>query len=183
MHTLLLLLGLAFAGPPKVVVVTHPLVRALELPISARAVRHAGVPEADVRVALGTVHTHGLHAWDLVVVFEDAHIAMRKYGPLPHFGVFVISQLDRGMRGPTLADAIYAEHVRWGHDRYQEKDKDWNPGHGYNDERHGGKHLSDAGHGPGNSGKARGYGNGKSGHGKSNGNGKGNGKDNGKGKH
>ncbi|MDP2308097.1 MAG: hypothetical protein Q8P18_18885 [Pseudomonadota bacterium] len=141
MHILLLLASLAFARPVVVALVDPPLVRALQLPIAARAVRHAGVPHAEVLVTLDAVRLHRIHAWDLVVVFDESVVAMRRYGPVPDYGVFVVSRLDRDLHGRALADAIHAEHRShgYGKDRIKYKEKDG--GYSYkvkHDNGHGG---------------------------------------------
>lgn len=179
MHILALLVGLAFARP--VVVVDPPLVRALQLPIAARAIRHAGVPHADVLVTLDAVRLHRIRAWDLVLVFQESAHAVRTYGPVPDYGVFVVQRLDHGLHGRDLADAIHAEHRSHGHGKYKETGNGWSykekgpDGYSvkvkYKDNDHGHAGWDD---GHGRSDKGGGHGS----HGKSHGNGK----DHGKGK-
>lgn len=173
----LLFVGLADAGPTVSVAVPAPpharILRAIELPIAARSLRRAGALEVDVRLVLDGHRRHHLHASDALLVFETYHL----HGPVHGFGSFVVTHLDDGVRGPSLAKAIRYKHGK-GH---------WKGnGHGRHDEKHRGKHLSDGHHvyaygasGHDGHGKSsKGYG----GHGKSKGNGNGHGKGHDKGK-
>ncbi|MES2644060.1 MAG: hypothetical protein V4850_31530 [Myxococcota bacterium] len=167
MHILVMLASLAFARP--VVVVEAPLVRALELPIAARAIRRAGVPHAEVLVTLDAVRLHRVRAWDLVLVFQESDVAMRTYGLVPDYGVFVLSRLDRGLTGRDLADAIHKDHRAHGHGKYKVKEN----GNGYKVKGDGYsykvKYDKHNGSDKGGSSKGGGHGNsGNGGHGKGN---------------
>ncbi len=167
MRALLLLVGLALAAPSSSLTVSAPILdpsppilRALELPHAARALRRAGVEEVEVRVSLDAVRVHQVHAWDLVFVFQEALVSTRTYGTVPNFGAFVQSRLARGLRGRALANAIHAEHATYGNGHGNDE-KGWSEGHGAFDEKHGGKHVEQ--HGGKDGWAANGNSNGKSG--------------------
>lgn len=122
----------------------HPrIVRALELPVQARALRHAGALEVDLQIALSSARHHHLPPADVVVVFGQYVALVPVAGPpVQGFGPFLAARWDDGLRGRALASAIKRTH---GHGP---------PGHGPYDAKHGGKHL-DAG--PGWAGRGNGH--------------------------
>ncbi len=145
-----LLATLASAGPTVVVAPQVAIVQAIELPIVARDLRHAGGLEVDLQITLSSARRHQLPPGDVVLVFRD----YVRYGPVYGFGPFVVARWDEGLRGKALARAIHREHA-WS--------KRGN-GHGPFDAKHGGKHADEhagvwgVGNGHGNGNNGNGYG-------------------------
>jgi hypothetical protein len=84
------------------------------LPVSAAQARDAGVPDAQVRDILGTLRRNRLPADDAWHVLDEEVRVVREGGPKDNFGAFVQTQLDAGLRGRELAEAIREEHRRQG---------------------------------------------------------------------
>jgi hypothetical protein len=84
------------------------------LPVSAAEARDAGVPDAQVRDILGVLRRTRLPADDAWRVLDEEVRVVREGGPKDNFGAFVQTQLDAGLRGRELAEAIREEHRRQG---------------------------------------------------------------------
>jgi hypothetical protein len=93
------------------------------LPVSAAEARDAGVPDAQVRDILGVLRRTRLSADDAWRVLDEEVRVVREGGPKDNFGAFVQTQLDAGLRGRELAEAIREEHRRQGIGRPDEKGK------------------------------------------------------------
>jgi hypothetical protein len=93
------------------------------LPVSAAEARDAGVPDAQVRDILGVLRRTKLPADDARRVLDEEVRVVREGGPKDNFGAFVQTQLDAGLRGRELADAIREEHRRRGIGHPDEKGK------------------------------------------------------------
>lgn len=93
------------------------------LPVVAAQARETGVTDAQVRDVLGTLRRNQLPADDAWRVFDEEVRAVREGGPKGNFGAFVQTQLDAGLRGRELANAIREEHRRQGIGRPDEKGK------------------------------------------------------------
>jgi hypothetical protein len=86
------------------------LERAIELPAAAQRLREMGVPAAEVTLAVRTARDHGLSAGEATEVMEEGTRGEK----LDNFGKFVGEQLDKGLRGRELAQAIHEEQARRG---------------------------------------------------------------------
>ena len=87
---------------------------ALRLPAIAADARQSGVPDAQVSDVLDQIRRRRLPAGDASRVLDEELRAVREGGPVDNFGAFVQTQLDAGLRGRALAEAIRAEHARRG---------------------------------------------------------------------
>lgn len=96
-----------------------PVLEALRLPALATEARRAGVSEAAVRDVLDGLRRHGLPADEAAVVVREEVNAVNAGAPMDNFGEFVQRQLEAGLRGRELADAIRAEHAARGIGRPQ----------------------------------------------------------------
>lgn len=83
---------------------------ALRLPTLLTEARQAGVTEVVVREALQELRRRGLPADEASQVLREEIDAVHAGAPKDNFGAFVGRQLDAGLRGRALADAIRAEH-------------------------------------------------------------------------
>lgn len=86
------------------------ILRAFQLPALATEARRAGVPEAAVQGVLDELRRRGLPADEAVLVVREEVDAVHAGAPKDNFGGFVRRQLDAGLRGQALAEAIRAEH-------------------------------------------------------------------------
>lgn len=95
--------------------ITNEWVRAvMGLPRRADEARQAGVPDSTLRSVLDIFRTRGTApetVEEILVVETDV---VREGGPRENFGSFVQAQLQQGLRGKALSDAIRAEHARQG---------------------------------------------------------------------
>lgn len=87
---------------------------ALQLPALVTEARGAGVTETALRGILDGLLGRGVAADDAVVVLREEVDAVRAGGPKDNFGAFVQRNLDAGLRGQALAEAIRAEHRKMG---------------------------------------------------------------------
>lgn len=102
---LLAALPLAQAGDS-----TPTILQALQLPTLVTEARRAGVTDAVVRGVLDGLRRRGLPADDAARVVREEVDAVHAGAPKDNFGGFVHRQLDAGLRGRALAEAIRAEH-------------------------------------------------------------------------
>lgn len=86
------------------------ILRALELPAVASDARQAGVADGLVRDVLDGLRRRGLPADEAALVVRGEVDAVKAGAPADTFGAFVQHQLDQGLRGRALAEAIRAEH-------------------------------------------------------------------------
>ena len=114
----LLLVGLSFGWSTPVLAQQHEwvtqLLTAAQLPVTTAEARREGLKSDEIRAALDAMARAGMPAYDATAVIDTARTARREKGPVDNFGAFVQSQLAAGKRGPALAAAIRAEHVRQG---------------------------------------------------------------------
>lgn len=111
MQQALTLAVLFLAAPsPQVSESTSALLLALRLPAFVTEARQAGVTEAAVRELLNGIRGRGLPADEAAMVIREEVDAVKAGGPSDNFGRFVQGQLDAGLRGRALAEAIRAEH-------------------------------------------------------------------------
>jgi hypothetical protein len=86
----------------------------LGLPKRTDEARRAGVPDSTVRSVLDIFRERGTApetVEEILIVETDV---VREGGPRENFGSFVQAQLQQGLRGRALSDAIRAEHARQG---------------------------------------------------------------------
>lgn len=111
MHGILILAGLMAATPvPQVDESVSSILQALRLPALITEARQAGVPEETVRGVLDIFRRRDLPADEAVLVVQEEVDAVHAGGPKDNFGGFVQRQLEAGLRGRALAEAIRAEH-------------------------------------------------------------------------
>lgn len=99
------------------------ILTAARLPVSAAEARDAGVPDGQVRDILGVLRRTRVPADDAQRVLDQEVRVVREGGPKDNFGAFVQTQLDAGLRGRELSEAIREEHRRQGIGRPDEKGK------------------------------------------------------------
>ncbi|HEV8122809.1 MAG TPA: hypothetical protein VGP80_01060 [Gemmatimonadales bacterium] len=90
------------------------VLNAMQLPVVAAEARDAGVADVDVRGILDRIRRNRLPAEDAWRVLDEEVRVVRAGGPRENFGAFVQTQLDAGLRGQALAEAIRQEHARRG---------------------------------------------------------------------
>lgn len=83
---------------------------ALKLPALVTEARQVGVTETVVRELLNGLRLQGLPADEAALVVSEEVDALKAGEPTNNFGAFVHQQLDAGLRGHALAEAIRAEH-------------------------------------------------------------------------
>ena len=88
--------------------------RAIQLPESADEARDAGIPEDEVKKVLDEARRRRLPVEEVDTILVESAASARVDGPVDNFGAFVQSQLDNGLRGRDLADAIHREHAARG---------------------------------------------------------------------
>lgn len=112
-----LILAALFAAAPAAAQVDDSMpaiLRALRLPALGTEARRAGVADSQVRGLLDALRGRGLPAADAEAVLQEEVAAVRAGGPKANFGAFVQRQLEAGLRGRALAEAIRAEHQQRG---------------------------------------------------------------------
>jgi hypothetical protein len=110
---------------------------AAQLPVAAAEAREEGVPNITLGNILDIIRRRGLPAEDARYVLEEEVRAVREGGPKENFGAFVQTQLDAGLRGRALADAIHEEHRRRGMGRPGDRGREGNDDRRDNDARPG----------------------------------------------
>ena len=87
----------------------EPLLGALDLPQTAEALRQDGLPPEDVRMALDAARAKKMSAAAAAQTMRDSHDAVRHHGVPPGMGPFVRAQIEAGLTGKDLAEAIRKE--------------------------------------------------------------------------
>jgi hypothetical protein len=100
------------------------ILRAILLPRVSEILREQGVPAEEVEVAIESARQRGVRPGETTGVFEETARVVAERGPIENFGGFVQAQLDRGLRGRALAEAIRAEHAARGIGRGERIDSD-----------------------------------------------------------
>jgi len=99
------------AAPVQQVDQTPPAILwALRLPALVTEARQVGVDETLVKGVLDGLRGQGLTADEAAMVMSEEVDAVNAGEPKDNFGGFVHQQLDAGLRGRALAQAIQAEH-------------------------------------------------------------------------
>lgn len=112
--TIQLIALLSLPAPVVAQVWVKEIMTSSRLPVAAADARDAGVPDAQVRGLLDVIRQSGLPPEDGYRVLEEEVRVVREGGPKENFGAFVQTQLDAGLRGQELAEAIREEHRRMG---------------------------------------------------------------------
>lgn len=111
MQRFLVLAALVVAAPLAQVGDSPPaILQALRLPALVTEARRLGVPEAAVQGVLAGLRRRGLPADEAALMVGEEVDAVKAGAPKDNFGGFVQRQLDAGLRGRALAEAIRAEH-------------------------------------------------------------------------
>ena len=121
--SLILLAALVF--PPSTPMAQDWLDKVLaaaQLPVAAAEARKEGVSEITLREYLDRVLRNRVPADDAYRILDEEVRVVRDGGPKENFGAFVQTQLDAGLRGRALADAIHEEHRRRGMGRPDDQD-------------------------------------------------------------
>jgi len=108
----LLVFAVLMAGAPAAQAddATPAILWALQLPALVSEARRTGVTDAVIRDVLDGLRRRGLPADQAALVIREEIDAVKAGGLKDNFGGFVHRQLDAGLRGRALADAIRAEH-------------------------------------------------------------------------
>lgn len=88
--------------------------KAARLPEAAGEARDAGIPEEEVEKVIIEARRRRIPASEVEAVLVESAASARANGPVDNFGAFVQSQLDQGLRGRELAEAIHREHAARG---------------------------------------------------------------------
>lgn len=112
------LAGLAWAASPVGGQETQKepqgILQAIALPTVSEILRDRGVPVEEVEATIFGAREKGVPADETAGFLEATARAVEENGPIENFGAFVQAQLDAGLRGHELAQAIRAEHARRG---------------------------------------------------------------------
>ena len=115
---LISLTAIALAFPPALSAQDGSLLdrvrAALELPVLGNEARESGVPEERVSTTIRDIFRSGVPAADGSRILDQEVRAVREGGPTDNFGSYVRTQVDAGLRGRALAEAIHREHARRG---------------------------------------------------------------------
>lgn len=87
---------------------------AMELPVYTSEAREAGVPDERVNATIRDIFRSGVPADDAAEILDAETRTVREGGSRDNFGAYVRSQVESGVRGRALADAIHREHARRG---------------------------------------------------------------------
>ncbi len=85
-----------------------------ELIETSQEAREAGIPDDEVAEVLQGARERGLSPTETEAVLAESTASVEESGPVDNFGAFVQAQLDEGLRGQELAEAIHAEHKAHG---------------------------------------------------------------------
>ena len=112
------LMALALAAPPALAAQDGSLLDKIrssgKLPWLANEAREAGVPDEQVKRTTNDFFRSGVSADDASRFFDEEVRIVREGGSKENFGAFVRAQVERGLRGRELAEAIHREHARRG---------------------------------------------------------------------
>jgi len=93
------------------------------LPEAAGEARDAGIPYEDVEKVITEARRRRMPPAEVETVLLESAASARENGPVDNFGAFVQSQMDQGLRGRELADAIHREHAARGKGPMKAKSK------------------------------------------------------------
>jgi hypothetical protein len=121
--TILIPLILVLPSAATAQTLREKILAAANLPVAAADAREAGVSEGQLSDIFGTFRKNRLPADDAWRVLDGEVRVVKEGGSKENFGAFVQTQLDAGLRGRELAEAIHAEHARRGMGRPDDKGK------------------------------------------------------------
>jgi hypothetical protein len=101
---------------------------AAQLPVASAEAREEGVPNISISEFLDRVRQNRVPAEDAWRIMDEEVRVVKAGGPRENFGAFVQTQLDAGLRGRALADAIHEEHRRRGMGRPDDRGREGNRG-------------------------------------------------------
>lgn len=106
--------------PPAEADAPASILLALELPIAARDLRHAGVPDHEVTAVIVGSRARHVHCDEIHATLVHTRELVVVNGPVEHLDEAYFVQYDRGVRGPDLVvwmDGYHHDHGRkHGHD-------------------------------------------------------------------
>lgn len=112
------LMALAVAAPPALSAqdgsLSDKLRASMRLPVVTKEARDAGVPDERVNRTVMDFFRSDVSANDASRFFDEEVRIVREGGSKENFGAFVRTQVERGLRGRELAEAIHREHARRG---------------------------------------------------------------------
>jgi hypothetical protein len=97
--------------------------KASRLPEAAGDARDAGIPDEEVEKVITEARRRRMPPAEVEAVLVESAASARENGPVDNFGAFVQSQLDQGLRGRELAEAIHREHAAHGKGPMKAKSK------------------------------------------------------------
>lgn len=116
--TLLCCLAIGLTAQPAVAQDPPPdsasILQTILLPTAAEALRELGVPTEEIESVVAGARERRVPPSETAVILQDAAQTVDEHGPIDNFGAFVQEQLQSGLRGRELAEAIRAEHARRG---------------------------------------------------------------------
>lgn len=110
----MLALAIPTAARTQEPTIVDRILAAAAIPGLIDSLRLHGVPEKETHTILDDIMRRRIPATETRIVLEQADRDVKDRGPVNNFGAFVQTQLDAGLRGRALADAIHAEHERHG---------------------------------------------------------------------
>lgn len=124
---LISLTAIALAFPPALSAQDGSLLErvraALELPVLGTEAREWGIPDERVSTTIRDIFRSGVPAADASRILDQEVRTVREGGSKDNFGSYVRSQVDAGLRGRALADAIHREHARRGMGKPSDEEK------------------------------------------------------------
>jgi hypothetical protein len=114
MHLILLATLVLPPATPMAQTWLDRVLEAAQLPLAAAEARDEGISNLSIREYLERVRRNRVPADDAYRILDEEVRVVRDGGPRENFGAFVQTQLDAGLRGRALADAIHEEHRRRG---------------------------------------------------------------------
>lgn len=117
MRALTLLLAATAVTRPALAQDFSSVLRAIDLPRVVADLLDDGISADDIVAIIADVVEKGIPASETTEILSAASDAVDEHGPVDNFGAFVRGQLDAGLRGQELAQAIREEHARQGRGR------------------------------------------------------------------
>lgn len=114
MRALTLLLAATAVTRPALAQDFSSVLRAIDLPRVVADLLDDGISADNIVAIIEDVVEKGIPAGETTEILSAASDAVDEHGPVDNFGAFVRGQLDAGLRGRELAQAIREEHARQG---------------------------------------------------------------------
>ncbi|MFO7892562.1 MAG: hypothetical protein R6U63_02410 [Longimicrobiales bacterium] len=128
------------------------ILQAIQLPDVSEVLRERGVPMEEIEEMIDAARARGVTAGESTDVLEETAEAVEDTGPIENFGAFVQEQLQAGLRGRELAEAIRAEHRSRGIGQGNKLESRRGQGQGPPGQRGRGERGPDSAEGPGSRG-------------------------------